>query len=93
MKTLLELAVGETAVVMKMSGGFHMQVQLKNLGFHEGVAVTLVKKSAIGGPLMVAVNGSHVAIGRGIASKILLSPMDDATGEAHEENSADGAAK
>ena len=93
MKTLLDMRVGESAVVIKMSGGFHMQVQLKNLGFHEGVTVTLVKKSVIGGPLMVAVNGSNVAIGRGIASKILISPVDDTTEEAHETNSAHGAAK
>ena len=91
MRTLLDLNVGYTAEVMKMSGGFSMQVQLKNLGFHEGVAVTLAKKSAIGGPLMVTVNGSHVAIGRGIASKILVSAAGGTTGEAHETNSAHGA--
>ncbi|RLE19281.1 MAG: ferrous iron transport protein A [Acidobacteria bacterium] len=93
MKTLLDLKVGETAVVMKMSGGFHMQVQLKNLGFHEGVAVTLAKKSAIGGPLMVTVNGSNVAIGRGIASKILISSTDGSTERAHETDSAHGTTK
>ncbi len=93
MKTLLDLKVGETAMVVKMSGGFHMQVQLKNLGFHEGVALILAKKSVIGGPLMVTVNGSNVAIGRGIASKILITPVEDTTEEAHETNSAHGAAK
>lgn len=93
MKTLLDLKVGETAVVMKMSGGFRMQVQLKNLGFHEGVAVTLVRKSAIGGPLMVTINGSNVAIGRGIASRILISPADDTAKEAHEADSTHGTAK
>jgi len=93
MKSLMDLKVGETAKVMKISGGFRMQVQLKNLGFHEGVTVMLAKKSAIGGPLMVAVNGSNVAIGRGVASKILVSPADDSTEEAHETDSAHGAAK
>ncbi|NOY23380.1 MAG: ferrous iron transport protein A [Acidobacteria bacterium] len=93
MKTLLDLKVGETAIVVKMSGGFHMQVQLKNLGFHEGVTLILAKKSVIGGPLMVTVNGSNVAIGRGIASKILITPVEYTTEEAHETNSAHGAAK
>ncbi|PJB77274.1 MAG: ferrous iron transport protein A [Acidobacteria bacterium CG_4_9_14_3_um_filter_49_7] len=93
MKSLMELRVGETAKVMKISGGFRMQVQLKNLGFHEGVTVILAKKSAISGPLMVAVNGSNVAIGRGIASKILVSPAGDTTEDAHATDSAHGAAK
>ena len=53
----------------------------------------LAKKSAISGPLMVAVNGSNVAIGRGIASKILVSPAGDTTEDAHATDSAHGAAK
>ncbi len=91
--TLLDLKVGEIAIVNKIAGGFRMQVQLKNLGFHEGVTIKLAKKSVIGGPLMVTVNGSNVAIGRGIASKILISPANDVIEEAHETNSAHGTAQ
>jgi len=72
MKTLLELKEGDKATVKEIDGGHKAQVQLKNLGFYPGVEVSLKKKSSIGGPLMVSVGGSNVAIGRGIASKILV---------------------
>ena len=91
MKTLLDLLIGETAVVQKMAGGLRMQIQLKNLGFHEGVSVTLIKKSVIGGPLMVTINGSHVAIGRGVASKVMVSPIEGCAEEPGEANTPDGA--
>ena len=91
MKTLLDLSIGETAVVERMDGGYRMQVQLKNLGFHEGVSVCLVKRSAVGGPLMVSINGSHVAVGRGVAARILISPGGGTTEGNRGKNPADGA--
>lgn len=72
LKSLLELNVGTIATVKQIDGGHRTQVQLKNLGFYPGVEVSLKKKSSIGGPLMVSLNNSNVAIGRGVAAKILV---------------------
>jgi len=86
MKLLLELNVGDKAIVKEIEGGHKAQVQLKNLGFYPGIEVSLKKKSSIGGPLMVSIGGSNVAIGRGIASKILVE-------EKIEQNTTDRAAQ
>lgn len=91
MKTLIDLRIGETAVVQRMDGGLRMQQQLKNLGFHEGVRITLVKRSAVGGPLMVAINGSNVAVGRGVAARIQVTAGDSKAEGPGEQNSTDGA--
>jgi len=91
LKTLLDLNTGETAVVIRMDGGFRMQMQLKNLGFHEGVTVCLVKRSAVGGPLMVSINGSNVAVGRGVAARIQVSSGGGSIEECRGKDPADGA--
>lgn len=91
MTTLLDLRIGETAVVTDMNGGFRMQVQLKNLGFHKGVTVKLAKRSAVGGPLMVTVNGSNVAVGRGVAARIQVSPVEGPVEDGRGQNPSDGA--
>lgn len=90
MTTLLDLRIGETAVVTGMDGGFRMQVQLKNLGFHKGVTIRLTKRSAVGGPLMVTVNGSNVAVGRGVAARIQVSPVEPPVEDGRGQDSTDG---
>ena len=71
MTTLLELKQGESAVVKGFQGGYRLRVQLNNLGIHEGDEIEIKKKGAFG-PLLISVHNSNVALGRGVASKILV---------------------
>lgn len=46
--------------------------RLADLGLTPGTKVTLVKSAPFSGPLEVCVRGSRLAIGRGMASRILV---------------------
>jgi DtxR family Mn-dependent transcriptional regulator len=46
--------------------------RLSDLGLTPGIKVTVVKSAPFNGPLEVNVRGSRLAIGRGMASRILV---------------------
>ena len=46
--------------------------RLTDLGFTPGTRVTVVKSAPFNGPLEVCIRGSRLAIGRGMAKRILL---------------------
>lgn len=61
---------GEKNTIKKIGGREDTRRFLENLGFVAGGTVTVV--SEIGGNVIVNVRGSRVAIGRDMASKILV---------------------
>ena len=61
---------GETGVIKKVGGKEETRKFLENLGFVVGGTVTVV--SDIGGNLIVNVKDSRVAIGRDMASRIMI---------------------
>ena len=61
---------GEANVIKKIGGKEKTRKFLENLGFVTGGTVTVV--SEIGGNLIVNVKDSRVAIGRDMASKIMV---------------------
>lgn len=70
MMPLTMLNAGETNTIKKVGGKEETRRFLENLGFVAGGAVTVV--SDIGGNLIVNVKESRVAIGRDMASKIMV---------------------
>jgi len=73
MLTLLNLTAGEVAEIVAIKGGWGVQRNLAALGFIPGRKVRKIAAQPIGGPIMVEiVGGGKVAIGRGMAAKILL---------------------
>lgn len=73
MLTLLEVPAGKVAQIVGVKGGWGAQRNLAALGFIPGKKVRKISVQPIGGPVMVEVLGSgKVAIGRGMAAKILV---------------------
>lgn len=64
------VSAGEPNVIKKVGGREATRKFLENLGFVTGGTVTVV--SEIGGNLIVNVRDSRVAIGRDMASKIMV---------------------
>lgn len=56
----------------KHSRGARFTKRLSDLGLTPGTKVTVVKSAPFNGPLEVSVRGSRLAIGRGMASRILV---------------------
>jgi Fe2+ transport system protein FeoA len=46
--------------------------RLTDLGFTPGTSVTVIKSAPFNGPLEVCIRGSRLAIGRGMANRIIL---------------------
>ena len=65
------LGKGEHATVYMLSGGRSVSNRLVSLGFTPGVELDMVQNFGRG-PLIVALRGTRVALGRGEAEKILV---------------------
>ncbi|MEM1588887.1 MAG: FeoA family protein [Candidatus Bathyarchaeia archaeon] len=72
---LTDLAEGEVGVVVKAVGGFGLVRRLAEMGLTPGAEVKLLKKGSFGGPVEVEVRGVALALGRGIASRVLVKPL------------------
>ncbi|MCD6116464.1 ferrous iron transport protein A [bacterium] len=59
--------------VKKIDGGVTVRRRLNQMGIHLGDVVVVRRSGIMGGPLLVEVHGSEVAIGRGMAKKIIVS--------------------
>ncbi len=65
------LSVGEEGVIVEMQGGRGMSQRLSEMGFTNSTRVRVLSSSSPG-PVLVRVRDARIAIGRGIAMKILV---------------------
>ncbi len=70
MMPLTMAEVGETNIIKKVGGKDETRKFLENLGFVTGGVVTVV--SEISGNMILNVKDSRVALGRDMASKIII---------------------
>ena len=64
---------GERVRVVRAVSGERMLHRLAELGLTLGTEVQIVQNA--GGPVLIAVRGSRLAIGRGMAFKLMVSPV------------------
>ena len=72
--SLINLKSGSFAKIISMGGGFGMRQKLSLRGIHVGSIIKVV--NSYGGPVVVEANGNVIAIGRGMAQKILAQKVD-----------------
>ncbi len=65
------LSAGQQAQVRSLEGGHDFRSRAATLGFTTGAQIE-VKQNYGHGPLLVAVRGALIALGRGEAAKILV---------------------
>ncbi len=63
---------GEKGYIENIYGGGNVRKRLHEMGFNKGTEVRVVKNDV--GPLIVSLYGSKIAIGRGMANKIMVNP-------------------
>jgi ferrous iron transport protein A len=78
-KHLVDLAKGEEGMITAVHAGWGLQQRLRRLGLSEGRVVRKLSGLALGGPVVILVDRAQVAIGRGVARKILVR-LGGATG-------------
>ncbi|HZJ88898.1 MAG TPA: FeoA domain-containing protein [Sphaerochaeta sp.] len=67
---LTNLRKGEKGRVHAIDAGKQATKRLYEMGFNTSARVTVIKNDA--GPVIVSINGNKVALGRGLADKVLL---------------------
>jgi len=69
---LSELSNGKKAKIVGLNGGHGLRRKLRTIGIREGKLVKIVTTQPIGGPIVIDIEGEQVAIGRGMARKIMI---------------------
>ena len=69
---LLEVQIGKWVRVVRVEGGRTLQNRLTQYGLYPGDCLRVLRAAPLGGPLLVEINGREIAIGRGVAQKILV---------------------
>jgi ferrous iron transport protein A len=70
--TLAEMKTGQTGVVVGVLGGRDLIQRLDALGIRPGKKVTKLSSTLFRGPITLRVNNSRVAVGFGMAKKIIV---------------------
>jgi len=72
--TLNMAAQNQDVRIVTILGGFKMKQRLADLGLNQGATIRVLNDSGHGA-LILAVKDSRLAIGRGMAHKILVEPV------------------
>ena len=70
MKTLKEVAVGQTVTVKKLSGAGPVKRRIMDMGITKGVEVYVRKAAPLGDPVEVTVRGYELSLRRADAEMI-----------------------
>ncbi len=74
--TLDQLYESKGAKVIDVQGGQGIRQRLSQMGIHPGDTITILRCGALRGPILIEVHGSQVALGRGIASRIIMEELE-----------------
>jgi len=80
---------GQVLKLVSIRGGLGVQKRLTALGLTPGTEVSIITQNH-DGPLILAVKGSRLAIGRGLSHHILVEPQSECTSDpaAHDQSGA-----
>ncbi|KYK31184.1 MAG: ferrous iron transport protein A [Theionarchaea archaeon] len=71
-QTLDTIKPGQKARVLEVQGGWGLRQKLSELGIFPEQIVTIATTSLWRGPVLVEVNSNEVALGRGVARKVVV---------------------
>jgi ferrous iron transport protein A len=75
MKSLLEIPAHTTVKIVSLSGGKGARRILTQMGISIGSLIKIKRNAPFAGPLLIENNGAAVAIGRGVAAKIMVEEV------------------
>ena len=74
--TLAEMPVGKAGVVARLTGRAGFARHLESLGIRPGKKLTKINSVFMRGPVIVEVDRARVAVGHGMARKIMVTLED-----------------
>ncbi len=75
-KILKDLKSGEKGKISQIDGGHGMVSRLASLDIRLGSSIKKLSAGVMGGPVTIEVNRTQIAIGFGMAKKILVAVED-----------------
>ncbi len=72
MVSLVDMKINQSGIVIKINGGAELVRRLEALDVRVGKKITKLSSMIMRGPIVVKVNGCQVAVGRGMAKKIMV---------------------
>lgn len=77
MTTLDTIDVLRKSRVVFIEGGQGVGAHLNTLGIHVGDQLQVVERAPFRGPVLVQINGTRLALGRGVARRVRVEAIDD----------------
>ena len=71
--TLTNLQPKQKARILRLEGGSGFQKNVRSRGILEGKIVEVIARQPVGGPIVISIDKRHTAIGRGMASRIIVA--------------------
>jgi Fe2+ transport system protein FeoA len=80
--TLAQAPRGVALRLAAIEGGESIHRRLMSLGFHEGDRIEAAERGILGGPVLLRNldSGVTAAVGRSVAARILVEPVDEPAG-------------
>lgn len=75
--SLADLPQGEKCTVILPIGGHRMVRRLAEMGLTPGTEVRIVRSAPMRGPIEVSIRGVSLALGRGVARRVLVKRLGD----------------
>jgi len=72
--TAADMAAGQSGVVVSIEGGHGLLSRLEALGIRPGKRIRKVSSAFMKGPSVIEVEGREIAIGFGMAGRIITKP-------------------
>lgn len=71
-KTLINLANNEEGFILSIEGGYSARAKLESLGIRPGKKIRKMSSQIFKGPVVIDIDGREIALGHGLAHKILI---------------------
>lgn len=68
------MKAGQRGTVIEIQGGRGMRARLESMGIRPGVVITKLSTQFMRGPITARVGTTHVAIGFGMARRVIVTP-------------------
>ena len=72
--TLTQMQTGQSGVVTQIQGGHGLVNRLNSLGIRSGKRIIKISSMIMRGPVTIQIDGAQVAIGFGMAMRIIVEP-------------------
>jgi len=59
--------------IVEIRGGWGIRQRLNQMGINTGDMIFVKRSGIMGGPILIQVHGTEVALGRGMAKKVIVS--------------------